>query len=627
MNMPVRQGQGPGPAMMGRYRLTTELGRGGMGVVYLGVDEQGRSVAVKVLRDHVLDDPAARARLSREVQHLTRIRHPAVAGVIEADVNGDRPYVVTRYVPGPSLERYITENGPLGREQLLSLARDLSDALSAVHAAGVVHRDLKPANVLLQDGRPVLIDFGIAQGCEDSRLTSAGLVMGTPGFLAPEILEGANVTPATDWWAWAALLAFAASGRLPFGQRPIDAVLARIRAGECDLSGVEPELARLLQCALDPQPSRRPTQAQILTELTRQAQVAGATTVMCNNTQVMSHNATATVPVGPGMVPTEQFNAAATSQYAAPYAPPQGAAHGLLQGPPMGYQQPHGRPSGTASRPGYPGASGPGQVGYPPMQRNAGPQQPYSNPQQPWPGQGGQPWAGQTPSLQRGQQPGGVAQQGGPSRPNQQMARPAPPNPGRRTPLVICLGVLMLGFSMVAPVLALVAGLVWTWVARTVDSATRGTSNSKMGTAVRMPFYAVGGGVRSLFAGLLPVVCWVSALAGGIGLQRAYVLPGAASDPSSGPPVVAAAVAAMVIFWWGPGSGSVRRGTRVALNSVSPGRQGPLVVGALMLVVAAWFGLVSQSSGFQPTWAPFPEDPFVSIRGAAHPWDRSSVTP
>ena len=254
---------------LGPYRLLHRLGEGGMGVVHLGLDGAGRAVAIKVLRAHVAHDPDARARLAREVSSLRRVRHPQVAEVLDADVDGDQPYVVTRFVPGPGLDVVVKEQGPLAGARLSVLARGLSQALGAIHAVGVVHRDLKPANVLLLDGSPVVIDFGIAHVADDVRLTSVGLVMGTPGYLSPEVIDGQPVSTATDWWGWAATLAFAASGRPPYGRGPMDVVIDRVRRGDCDLDGVDPLLRPLLHAALAVDPARRPGAAEVLTALDR----------------------------------------------------------------------------------------------------------------------------------------------------------------------------------------------------------------------------------------------------------------------------------------------------------------------------------------------------------------------
>ena len=137
---------------LGPYRLVQQLGEGGMGVVHLALDRQGRAVAIKVLRPHVAHDPDARARLAREVETLELIRHPNVAPVLDADLDGPRPYLVTRYVPGPPLDDYVAEHGPLDGADLTRLAEGLASALDAIHEVGVVHRDLKPGNVLLVDG-------------------------------------------------------------------------------------------------------------------------------------------------------------------------------------------------------------------------------------------------------------------------------------------------------------------------------------------------------------------------------------------------------------------------------------------------------------------------------------------
>ena len=262
----------PAPAQwIGPYRLIEQLGEGGMGVVHLALDQSGRAVAIKVLREHIAHDSEARSRLAREVQTLARVQDARVAAVLDADTEGLRPYIVTRYVPGPSLDRVVADGGALQGESLLRLGRGLSQALQAIHGAGVIHRDLKPANVLLLDGDPVVIDFGIAHFADDIRLTMTGLVMGTPGYLSPEVVEGAPVTEATDWWGWAATLAFAASGAPPFGRGPMDVVLDRVRRGQADLSGVDPLLAPLLQAALSPIAGVRPHADEIVDALDRYA--------------------------------------------------------------------------------------------------------------------------------------------------------------------------------------------------------------------------------------------------------------------------------------------------------------------------------------------------------------------
>src|ERR671932_351768 len=254
----LRAGLPREPATIGPYRAIQRVAKGGMGVVHLALDPQGRAVALKVLRDHVCADPEARARLRREVETLRRVRTPHVAEVLAADLEGDRPYLATRFVPGRTLEERVRAEGPLGTADVARIGLVLAEALQAIHWAGVVHRDVKPANVMLLDGRPVLIDFGIAHLADESRITRAGLVMGTQGYLSPEVVSGWPVTPATDWWGGGSTLAFAASGRAPFGSGPVEVVLDRVRQGRPDLAGVEPRLAAVIEAALAPDPGRRP---------------------------------------------------------------------------------------------------------------------------------------------------------------------------------------------------------------------------------------------------------------------------------------------------------------------------------------------------------------------------------
>jgi serine/threonine kinase PknH len=247
------------PRKIGPYRVLEKIGEGGMGVVYLASDAENRPVAVKVLGPAVAGDPDARLRLAREVETMRRVRSRYVAQVLDADVYGPSPYIVTRYVPGPSLEAAVRQSGPLRGRALLTLAGGLAEALAAIHATGVVHRDLKPGNVLLDDGQPVVIDFGIAHLPDTARLTKTGLVMGTPGYLSPEVIEGRPPSGATDVHAWGATVAFAATGRPPYGTGDFQTVFFRIIEGKAELAGVPPELLPLVMAALSADPPSRPT--------------------------------------------------------------------------------------------------------------------------------------------------------------------------------------------------------------------------------------------------------------------------------------------------------------------------------------------------------------------------------
>ena len=232
-----------------------------MGVVHLAQDPIGNLVAIKVLHPwHPLgaEEATARRRLAREVETMRRVHSPFVAEVLDADVTGEFPYIVTRYVRGPTLEEMVRSRGPLSGAGLRRLAFGTAEALTAIHAAGVVHRDLKPGNVMLADDRPVVIDFGIAQAGDSTRLTQTGLVMGTPGYLAPEVIEGRPSSPASDVHSWGATMAFAATGRPPFGGGSYETIFYRIVSGRADLDGVPAPLVPLLSAALARDPGHRP---------------------------------------------------------------------------------------------------------------------------------------------------------------------------------------------------------------------------------------------------------------------------------------------------------------------------------------------------------------------------------
>jgi serine/threonine protein kinase len=252
---------------VGDYRLLAKIGEGGMGVVHLAQAGDGSRVALKVLRPHIIGDDEARERLAREVASLRLVTSPRIAEVIDADPWGETPYVATRYVPGLSLHEHVRQEGPVRGEDLRHFAAGLAEAVIAVHKVGVLHRDIKPSNVLLEGRSPVLIDFGLARLAEDPRLTHTGWLLGTPGYLAPEILYGDDATPASDVHSWAATVVFAATGRPPFGTGPAMAIMDRVRRGEHDLSDVPPALLPLVQACLAPDPADRPGTAEVLASL------------------------------------------------------------------------------------------------------------------------------------------------------------------------------------------------------------------------------------------------------------------------------------------------------------------------------------------------------------------------
>ncbi|MFI7639579.1 protein kinase [Nonomuraea sp. NPDC049400] len=254
---------------LGPYRLLRRLGEGGMGVVHLAVDPQGRQVAVKVLRGEVAGDEVARRRLSREVETMRRVRSKYIAEVLDADVTGHRPYIVTRYVPGRPLDEIVKDDGPLDLPALVRIAHGVASALDSVHSVGVIHRDLKPGNVLILDGEPVLIDFGIAQAVDATRLTQTGMFIGTPGYLAPEIIEGQEAGPEVDIHAWAGTLLFAATGLPPFGKGTLEMIFYNITAGKADVSAAPAELQPLLKAAFQRNPNKRPRAAELAAKTIR----------------------------------------------------------------------------------------------------------------------------------------------------------------------------------------------------------------------------------------------------------------------------------------------------------------------------------------------------------------------
>jgi len=256
------------PLRIGRYRLTARLGSGGMGVVYLGLapnypEGDGSQVAVKVLRPELADDSEFRARFGREVASLMLVRGECTVRVIEADTTSSQPYMVTEYAAGPSLSEYIDANGPLGADMLYGLATGLAEALTAIHAAGVVHRDLKPSNVILGQGGPKVIDFGIAQTLDATSVTKTGMMVGSAGFMAPEQVTG-RAGQAADIFAWAVTIAYAASGQPPFGTGESLAIVYRILHGSPDVGAVPPTLQPLVMAALAKDPQRRPTAHELL---------------------------------------------------------------------------------------------------------------------------------------------------------------------------------------------------------------------------------------------------------------------------------------------------------------------------------------------------------------------------
>ncbi|MFF3201967.1 bifunctional serine/threonine-protein kinase/ABC transporter substrate-binding protein [Streptomyces sp. NPDC002962] len=266
------------PARIAGHRLLGRLGAGGMGVVYLARTPGGALVALKVLLAEYAEEPDFKERFRREVEVARQVDSPWAVPLVDADPDAEAPWLTTAFVPAPSLGEAVTAYGPLAEHGVRLLGARLAEALGAVHRVGLVHRDLKPGNVLIAHDGPRLIDFGIARAPQDTALTATGLVVGTPGYLSPEQAQdgGDGIGPASDVFSLGCVLAFAATGRAPFGSGPVDALLYRAVHDPADLDGVPPELLAVLERCLDKDPARRPDADELVRELVREPAADGA---------------------------------------------------------------------------------------------------------------------------------------------------------------------------------------------------------------------------------------------------------------------------------------------------------------------------------------------------------------
>ncbi len=256
------------PERLGDYPLAGRLGEGGQGVVYLGHDPDGEKVAVKLLRTRLDRDGKAHARFAREVAIAERVAPFCTARVITADLAGETPYVVSEYIDGPSLQASVNANGPLTGAALDRLAVSTATALAAIHEAGIVHRDFKPGNVLLAPDGPRVIDFGIARVL-DATSTFTSQIIGTPAFMSPEQINGEEIGPPSDMFAWGSTIVYAATGASPFGGDTFPAVLNRVMNREPDLGVLTGPLRDIVTAALNKDPTQRPTPRQVLDHMVR----------------------------------------------------------------------------------------------------------------------------------------------------------------------------------------------------------------------------------------------------------------------------------------------------------------------------------------------------------------------
>ncbi|MFD0904957.1 serine/threonine-protein kinase [Actinomadura sediminis] len=604
---------------IGHYSVLQTLGEGGMGVVYLGADPEGRNVAIKVLRPAVAGDATARRRLAREVDSMRRVHSPHVAEILDADVTAEQPYIVTQYVPGRTLEEVVEESGPIAGTDLQRLAVGLASALSAIHGAGIVHRDLKPANVMLMDGgEPVVIDFGIAQAADATRLTATGMVIGTPGYLAPEIIEGHEAGPQSDVHAWAGTLAFAATGRPPFGSGTFEAIFYKIMAGRPDLDGVPAPLLPVLRAAIARDPSERP-KAVDLVQLTRRLHFD---TTVTDQTRVDRHFPGAAAAGAAGAAGAAAGTAAGVDpdQAGAFTVPPAGEGpERTATPPPMPAPAPvHAQPSDfvgqlppaappPAPPPPTPPEYAPGGYGtsdqYAPEQY--APEQ-YA-PEQYAPDQyGGQgPYGRPYPTQERYPEPyparGGLQR-----RPPEQPPRHDPRAAGdertrdereARKPYgwyrVISFLVLvaLLGFANIAPLLAVAVTLGGVLVLRAADKAAKGMegrrtrrgprSGDAVAAAFRTPLHLPGALTMTVLLSALSVLAGVVLLA-----VLIFADPGMTASRA----IAWSAMLVIALMSLAPGSGAPRRQLARVWGALMPRAEaalaGALIVGIFAAVLA-----------------------------------------
>jgi len=455
------------PATIGPYVLSGKLGSGGMGTVYLGsMPDRGNQVAIKVIRPELAFDEQTRARFRDEMENARKVASFCTAKVLDHGTFENRPYMVTEYIAGTALAEHVSENGPLDSSTLHGFALGVAAALAAIHRTGLVHRDLKPANVLLSLSGPRVIDFGIARAMNTATShTQTGIVMGSPGWMAPEQLLEEQVTTSADIFAWGCLVAFAGNGTHPFGNGDAMTLGKRVLFAEPQLGNLTSPLDRLVAQALAKEPGRRPTAQDLLLELT-----GGEDNSNDMVSDALHHSwhpkLPPVIPPGPG----------------APLQPPQGAhqtASGMRRPPPPGqFQQggppvPPGKQSGNFAHPQQGPPPGGQQPPQPAAHPSGAPQQSQQRRSGPPPAQhpastGPIPMVAPAEQQNLQPQPHAQAQQHQHQHaPRSQQAQPAsrpyvppvpppphrPTDPGRRRGLFLALG--LGGVALVAAILFL----------------------------------------------------------------------------------------------------------------------------------------------------------------------------
>ncbi|MCW2902929.1 MAG: hypothetical protein JWO67_5194 [Streptosporangiaceae bacterium] len=318
------------PERLGDYELIGRLGEGGQGIVYLGRGKDGHDVAVKLLLAQLTGDAAARSRFVRELAVAERVAGFCTAQVLDADVAGDRPYIVSEYVPGPSLKDRVLTEGPRRGSSLIRLAIGTATALAAIHQAGIVHRDFKPLNVLMGPDGPRVIDFGVARALDSTGVTMTSQVVGTPAYMAPEQLAGGIVSAAADMFAWASTMMFAATGDSPFGSDSIPAVMHRIMHLDPDVSILPEPLKELVSGCLRKDPAQRPTAHAVLLRLLGGMDAPAGPATDSRIEPALTHGATAAVSdiTPPGWLPPPPSPDVVRQGITMPPLPPGKQRHG-----------------------------------------------------------------------------------------------------------------------------------------------------------------------------------------------------------------------------------------------------------------------------------------------------------
>ena len=547
----------PPPGLtVGGYALRARLGEGGMGVVHLGQKPGERPVAIKVLRPHVVGDDEARRRLAREVSSLSRVRSRRIAEIVDADPWGEIPYVATRYVPGLSLHDHVQEEGPLTGDDLLWFADCLAEALEAVHAVGVLHRDIKPSNVIMEGRTPILIDFGLARVADDSRITMTGWLLGTPGYLAPEILHGDDATAASDVHAWAATVAYAGTGRAPFGRGPSMAIMDRVRRGEHDLTGLDPVVLALVEEALAPSPGGRPTLDEVRDWLEELAGGEPREPTMSPSPVTLPYVAgvrqalDAPTAVGTGVVPP----------------PPIEPVHWSddWRSPPDLYDE--GRSQGWEA-------------------------------------------AGMVPHRQTRVPPDSIEYVGDYGPPAREHVPPG--ERFRRAIMLLPIGGVVVGGIAFAPYVALAVTFFVVWLLRSASMAAASAGNRRNRRGIKWydgiqlllaaPWHVVAG-----LGGTVLLLLW------SLGIGAAFALLCFAGSVSMGTSLAVIGAAFAVGLWWGPGSERLRSPVHRVVDPLA--RRGVAWLLVTLLVAAGASGLGAAMAAQGTSWAPDDAAPLSGVR-------------